>query len=69
MSHRRADVRAAVFKRQRSQGHLRAVTATVGAAGVVTAGVVAAILLCAVALTAHQLAAVQGGSGVMAVAP
>jgi hypothetical protein len=44
MSHRRADVRAAVFKRQRSQGHLRAVTATVGAAGVVTAGVVAAIL-------------------------
>jgi hypothetical protein len=44
MSQRRADVRAAVFKRQRSQGHLRAVTATVGAAGVVTAGVVAAIL-------------------------
>jgi hypothetical protein len=44
MQHRRSDVRAAVFRRQRSQGHLRAVTATVGAAGVITAGVVAAIL-------------------------
>ena len=44
MNHRRADVRAAVFARQRSQGHLRAVTATVGVAGVVTAGVVAAFL-------------------------
>ena len=44
MSHRRSDVRAAVFARQRSQGHLRAVTVTVGIAGVVTAGVVAAIL-------------------------
>ena len=30
MNHRRADVRAAVFQRQRSQGHLRAVTVTVG---------------------------------------
>lgn len=27
MSHRRADVRAAVFQRRRSQGQLRAVTA------------------------------------------
>ena len=44
MNHRRADVRAAVLQRQRSQGHLRAVTVSVGAAGVVTAGVVAAIL-------------------------
>ena len=44
MNHRRSDVRAAVFARRRSQGHLRAVTATVGVAGVVTAGVVAAIL-------------------------
>ena len=44
MNHRRSDVRAAVFARQRSQGHLRAVTVTVGIAGVVTAGVVAAIL-------------------------
>ena len=44
MNHRRSDVRAAVFRRRRSQGHLRAVTATVGVAGVVTAGAVAAIL-------------------------
>ncbi len=44
MSHRRSDVRAAVFARQRSQGHLRAVTVTAGIAGVVTAGAVAAIL-------------------------
>ena len=44
MNHRRSDVRAAVFARQRSQGHLRAVTVTVGIAGVVTAGAVAAIL-------------------------
>ncbi len=44
MNHRRADVRAAVSQRRRSQGHLRAVTATVGVAGVVTAGAVAAIL-------------------------
>ncbi|MCW2909019.1 MAG: hypothetical protein JWL68_3808, partial [Actinomycetia bacterium] len=44
MNHRRPDVRAAVFQRQRSQGHLRAVTATVGIAGVVTAGAVAAML-------------------------
>ena len=44
MNHRRADVRAAVFQRQRSQGHLRAVTVLAGLAGVVTAGAVAAIL-------------------------
>ncbi len=44
MNHRRSDVRAAVFARQRSQGHMRAVTVTVGIAGVVTAGVVATIL-------------------------
>jgi len=44
MNHRRSDVRAAVFARQRSQGHLRAVTVTAGIAGVVTAGAVAAIL-------------------------
>ena len=44
MNHRRSDVRAAVFARRRSQGHLRTVTATVGFAGVVTAGLVAAIL-------------------------
>ena len=44
MNHRRADLRAAVSQRRRSQGHLRAVTATVGVAGVVTAGAVAAIL-------------------------
>ena len=44
MNQRRADIRTAVFQRQRSQGHLRAVTATVGIAGVVTAGAVAAIL-------------------------
>ena len=44
MNHRRSDVRAAVFARQRSQGHLRAVTVTAGIAGIVTAGAVAAIL-------------------------
>ena len=44
MNQRRADVRAAVSRRRRNQGHLRAVTATVGVAGVVTAGAVAAIL-------------------------
>jgi pyruvate dehydrogenase E2 component (dihydrolipoamide acetyltransferase) len=44
MTHRRADLRAAMSRRQRGQGHLRAVTATVGVAGVVTAGAVATIL-------------------------
>ena len=44
MNHRRAGVRAAVAQRQRSQDHLRAATATVGAVGVVTAGAVALIL-------------------------
>ena len=42
--HRPPGVRAAVAQRQRSQGRLRAVTATVGAGGVATAGAVAFIL-------------------------
>ena len=44
MHYRTRELRAAVAKRDRSQGHLRAATATVGAAGVVTAGAVAFIL-------------------------
>ena len=44
MHHRTRELRAAVARRERSQGHLRAVTATVGAGGVVTAGAVAFIL-------------------------
>ena len=44
MHHRTRELRAAVARRDRSQGHLRAVTATVGAGGVVTAGAVAFIL-------------------------
>jgi hypothetical protein len=42
--HRPASLRAAVAQRQRSQDHLRAATATVGVAGVVTAGAVAFVL-------------------------
>jgi len=42
--HRPPSLRAAVAQRQRSQDHLRAATATVGVAGVVTAGAVAFIL-------------------------
>jgi hypothetical protein len=44
MHHRTRELRAAVARRDRSQGHLRAVTATVGVGGVVTAGAVAFIL-------------------------
>ena len=44
MHHRTRELRAAVARRERSQGHLRAATATVGAAGVATAGAVAFIL-------------------------
>jgi hypothetical protein len=44
MNHRKSDVRTAVGQRQRSQEHLRAVTATVGIGGVLTAGAVALIL-------------------------
>jgi len=42
--HHPPGLRAAVARRNRSQGRLRAVTATVGAGGVATAGVVAFIL-------------------------
>ena len=74
MNHRRADVRAAVFQRQRSQGHLRAVTVTVGLAGVVTAGAVAAILpgsthAAASSATAARPASASGGSARPAAPP
>ncbi len=44
MHHRTRELRAAVARRERSQGQLRAATASVGVAGVVTAGAVAFIL-------------------------
>jgi hypothetical protein len=44
MHHRTRELRAAVARRERNQGQLRAATATVGVAGVVTAGAVAFIL-------------------------